>query len=406
MRKFITILAIALIAVALIGPGLMGRVAEKALNDSNSEIARSLPPWIEMVEQDFDRGWFASGSRYRLAITDRSRLGPLIALFGEGVFADQPAVIVQSRVAHGPLVGLFTPALAQADSRFIAETGNEQPAVLPLALRTTLGLTGNATFDWLVREGSAEHAAGSARWQDMTLRHFVAADLSRTTLDLSAPLFEIVPADSSVAMNYQDVDISLTLLQEGSLLRSGADYALTIEGDEGSVTTEGQVTLNGIELSALPALNTLVARLTTAKDRQQAYATLQANLPALREVLASQVSLDWNQSVATSNGAIQSNLAFELPTSSQLPAANNIQVVGAAVLQLSKATVYLSLAPEFVAAASEGPDEVKQAIAMMRGTGMLIDDDDTGQFVTDLAYADGLLTVNGMPMPVAAPPSE
>ncbi|MEL7373573.1 MAG: DUF945 family protein, partial [Pseudomonadota bacterium] len=102
MRKLLIVVATLLIVIALAGPAVTGRLVENAVSGEGNPLEASLPPWLEAVSHEYQRGWFNASSNLRLVVTDRQRAALFANVLGPGEFGDQPALTIVSRVAHGP----------------------------------------------------------------------------------------------------------------------------------------------------------------------------------------------------------------------------------------------------------------------------------------------------------------
>ena len=68
MKRWLVVLLVVLAVLVLVSPGIVGRLAEKNLED-NIEWAESEAVGIDVQTESFDRGWFTSEGRHRVALT-------------------------------------------------------------------------------------------------------------------------------------------------------------------------------------------------------------------------------------------------------------------------------------------------------------------------------------------------
>ena len=76
MKRWLVILLVALAVIILVSPGIVGRFAEKNL-EQDIEWVESESAGIEFQSESFDRGWFTSEGRHRVVLsgaTFRERL--------------------------------------------------------------------------------------------------------------------------------------------------------------------------------------------------------------------------------------------------------------------------------------------------------------------------------------------
>ena len=70
MKRWIVVLLVALAVLVLISPGIIGRLAERSIEDGIT-VAELESPEITISTESFDRGWFSSVGRHRIELSDR-----------------------------------------------------------------------------------------------------------------------------------------------------------------------------------------------------------------------------------------------------------------------------------------------------------------------------------------------
>ncbi len=173
MKKILFFLTLGFALVLLATPWLFGSFTERRVEEGLQRGAGA-DPGIAIVTEDYRRRWFSSDSRHRLVITDARVARVLQALTGSEAFADQPALIVDTRIEHGPLPGTtgdetsLAPGLSRAVSTFTLDPGNRAgPVPLPGRLVTTMALDGSTDALFTMDAGSWRFpdGDGTLSWQ-------------------------------------------------------------------------------------------------------------------------------------------------------------------------------------------------------------------------------------------------
>ena len=71
MKRWLVVLLVVVAVVVLVSPGIIGRIAEKNLEE-NIKWAESESAGIEIRTESFDRGWFTSVGRHRVVLNSAS----------------------------------------------------------------------------------------------------------------------------------------------------------------------------------------------------------------------------------------------------------------------------------------------------------------------------------------------
>ena len=400
MRKLITLIALLLIAAALLGPGLTGRLAERTLAQNNDSFAASLPDWLMLVEPRFERGWFRSKSRFRLVVTDPERFAMASRVLGASDFADEPALIVDSVVTHGPLVGIFTPALARVDSVFLTDTESGALRPLPLSLISTFGLTGNSRLEWWLSAGGIGTGDRGMRWQSMTITQDFGRTLSRSTVRIEAPQMSF--ANAGQTTEFEDLRITSLLTRERGVLRVDSDYGVRKLAAEASpaASVDGSVAIAGLHEFALAGLREPVRDLMRAAPQARA-ALIDEHLPALLAVLGDALALDWAQQLRADAGDMHVELHVDFPPSSAITATTSANLALRQVTEQLSARLELQMSSDLAQRLAENDAQLGRQLTMLQGMGVLVPDQAGDSLAMKLDYAGGSLTVNGLPVPMS-----
>ena len=394
MRKLVFVVSILLVVVALAGPWLVGQQIEKITRASQPEIAASLPPWAELVEADFQRGWFGSASRYRIVLTEDAPPAVRQLIGNYAGFGDQPALIVNNAIQHGPLVGLLTPAAAEIDSGFAVDNGSGELSTLPLVTETRIGLTGSLGAKWWMGALSLQQPQGNLTAGESSGALRVSGDQRHIELDVAADALTVTRLGQT-ALSLQSVSVENVLDLGAEVTRLDADYAY-IDGADAvaSSAVSGEIAISGIATNALPGAIALLGKIQQEKPNDaQLQSLLEASLPTLIGLLAESPVIEWQQINQQAAGDILSDFTMTLaPQSGPVTFQPFVdQLVADALI-----SVDFSAPIETVESGTSGIPMLTNALAL----GMLEKDRDAGIYRMDLDYSGGEATVNGLPLPL------
>jgi hypothetical protein len=207
VKKGLVVLLIALALVVLVSPGIIGRLAEKSM-DEQLEWAATESEEVVIRSEGFDRGWFSSEGRHRIELR-QGALHDLVLTYSEaGAAADLPALIIDTRIDHGliPLSsmarekGTLLPGLGSAASTVSLDTGAGEPVPLPGKVYSELGLTGDLRSNYLLEPGTFTEDGAEAGWG------LVDIDVTTSPAD-GAVAFDVTIASFSVRSADDDVRI-------------------------------------------------------------------------------------------------------------------------------------------------------------------------------------------------------
>ena len=164
-------LLIGLALIVLISPGIVGRLAEKSM-DENLEWAATESQEVLVTSQGFARGWFSSEGQHRVDIRDGELRDIILAYTGSD---EVPALIIDTRLDHGLIPvssmsrdkGSLLPGLGRAISTLSVETPGGDVVPIPGTVYSTVGLTGELQSNYVLESGSVDSRGAAARWGDV-----------------------------------------------------------------------------------------------------------------------------------------------------------------------------------------------------------------------------------------------
>jgi len=436
MKRWVVILLIALGVVVLLSPGLVGRLAEQNLSDSLGWMQQESDD-IVVTSETYQRGWFTSEGRHRVALSDAG----LAQVFGGPPPADSdrpPTLVIDTRIDHGlvPFTslrrerGTLIPGIASSVSTMSLEYETGETVDLPGKIYSIVGLTGDTTYRYLVDDGSRTiDDDGTLSWQgaDVTLTSDAGrrvmvfeghidpvsiegdnerARIGRITFagnhDKSAFKFGV----GDIHLQVDGIEGSGPMLPQAGFQRLVVDGSTGLDGDRiggtysmrfdqllsepvGTMDLDMKISVAGLHASSLEAV-------LDAVDKAQAVAAEPAEIePEIAALMAHGGRLTVERfSFRLPEGELRGSMNVEVPDGGDPDrfAWPSLMLTMKASMNVSiDAPLYdylVTVQPEFAAATAMG---------FLSATG------DT--YEMEAAFASGLLTINGapLPMPIAAP---
>jgi len=171
VKKGIVALLVVLALVVLVSPALIGRLAEKSV-DENLNWAAAESGELTVTSSGFDRGWFSSEGQHRIEIKE----GQLHALLPKSSGA-LPVLVIDTHLDHGlvPISsmsreqGSLAPGLGSAISSVSFEMPDGDTIELPGKIFSKVGLGGDLQSNYLLEAGSHEENDTTASWGDSNI---------------------------------------------------------------------------------------------------------------------------------------------------------------------------------------------------------------------------------------------
>jgi hypothetical protein len=439
VKKGVVVLLLALALLVLVSPGIVGRLAEWSVDESLDLAANDSGEFV-VTSSGFDHGWFTSAGQHRIELREGELYTTLLGAFSDPTTDRLPVLLIDTRLDHGliPLSsmnrenGSLMPGLGSAVSTLSLELADGSITALPGALYSEVGLTGelqsrflltadsfaaeDTRVDWgdarflLTSDARSGHVTVSGGLQSLAIETGQqTAILGRTGIDFdlrqSGYGFRIGPVkltlDSiAVVAAAETVTAGPFYLQSDSrIVADRLDAELTLRFDNvplpmGGVggmrdVSEIEVVarLENVDAAALGILKHSVDAYRAASDyAQMASIDMQGDLLRL---LAGGMTLHLDQlDIAGPLGQITSRFSA---TVGETPV-DDISW-GAALLALD-ASADISLPAALVDMAVQDSPDMLAVIGM----GFLQKKGD--YYVMKAAFKQGLLNINGAPMPV------
>jgi len=171
VKKGFVILLLALAVIVLVSPGLVGRLAEESM-DENLDWAATESQDLTITSQGFERGWFSSEGQHRVELRDGDVRDALLMLAGDSGLGGLPALIIDTRIDHGlvPVTsmarekGTLLPGLGSAISTLRLEFENGETIDIPGTIYSEVSLTGELQSNLILEPGTFSDGDETAQW--------------------------------------------------------------------------------------------------------------------------------------------------------------------------------------------------------------------------------------------------
>ena len=434
MKKSIVAVLVILAVVVLVSPGIVGRLAERSV-DENLNWAAQESREVVVQSQQFDRGWFSSEGQHRIEIRDGTLRDSLLQLL-DGSEADQlPVLIIDTRLDHGliPVTsmardkGSLAPGLGNAISTMSIEMPGGETIDVPGTIYSAVGLTGELESNFVLDAGSFSDDDVTATWGATDIK--LTASPTTSALDYDGVIESLeIGADGelvdlgrfSFAGNQQPSGYGFSLgemkLELDSISRDGAAGSATRLGPfkvdaqssivDDRLRADTKASLSGIPAPGIGEMNVVMdVGLSGVEPRSLAsvVTALESLDPAVEDptVMFSAASEPLQAVLAAGLELDIKQLDLELPQGT----------VAARLAATVQETDPRSFAWSSLLLATEGsaelivPEAVMDFILAMNpqagaavGMGFLRKNGDVYELQAE--YRKGLLTVNGAPMPI------
>jgi uncharacterized protein YdgA (DUF945 family) len=435
VKKGFVILLLALAVIVLVSPGLVGRLAEESMEE-NLDWAAAESQEVLITSQGFERGWFSSEGQHRVELRDGDVRDALLMLAGDSSLGGLPALIIDTRIDHGlvPVTsmarekGTLLPGLGSAVSTLRLEFENGETIDIPGTIYSEVGLTGELQSNLILEPGTFSDGDETAQWGNVDV--LITTSPSTNIISFGGDVDEL-----AFVSPYSEVTIG-PLRFQGSQQKtrhgfSVGDATFTIDritmpsswGQDSmgpisftSVATIDDDALSGrttVQLNDLPFGDLGRARIdmdisvddidaeaigniSRKLDAFGSYSTEEEMRLAfeddLKQLLAAGFALDVVQlDIALQPGTVSATLNVKVDDTDP-----DAFVWTSALLALD-ATLDLSVPAELMDYAISLDPQVGAAVGM----GFLRKNQ--GVYEMEAAFKDGLLTINGAPMPVPWP---
>lgn len=440
MKRWIVVLLIVLAVVILISPGIVGRLAEKNIEE-NIEWADNESPSVSVTTESFDRGWFTSEGRHRVVLQGGAFREANDVYSAESGDQDLPSLIIDTRIDHGllPLTSLsrdsgsLMPGLASTVSTFHVDTGDGEPQILPGTLYSNVGLGGASESRFLLETGAFDVENFSADWEGADLTFStepasgafsvngstepfsltengqsvrfgavtVAVEQVRSEFGFNIGTAEVQMAGLNVSSAASPFSIAgMSLSAENEILDARMNAHSTFSVDAVSIPNFGnldlatEISIERLDAASLHVITNAIKEAQAAGDPEVALQMLYPKIEGeVQALIAAGGKIRFDQfDVTLPQGTLETSIDINFAELDQ-----DDEFSWPAVLLAMTATIDMKMPAELYEFAQMMSPEAGSLVAM----GILLRQGD--HYVMDAQYAQGLLNVNGAPMPVPMP---
>lgn len=434
MKKSVVIVLILLAAIVLVSPALVGRLAERSMDESLNWAA-SESGAVKVTSEHYDRGWFSSEGQHRIELREGDLLSAVQMFAGPMDADDLPVLIINTRLDHGLIPvssmsreeGSLAPGLGSAVSTLQLELAGGELIELPGTIFSKVSLGGELQSRYVLEAGSRSADGVEAGWGNTDVNFTTNPQTGKVSFDgkvaelfmksngdaitLNGLEFEGTQQPTQYGISVGRVDMSLGSLAvdtmmgppvnqlealsidarsdlDGDRVDADADISMRFAGlpEFEDVLVDIAFRLNDADARALGNIQRASQDAATAADPMALYASLESDL---KRLFAAGFDFSFDQfDITIPQGKIVSKMNFVFAASD--PATFD----WTSLLLGTDATVELSLPAALIETYGQGNQQIAAAI----GGGFLMKKGDAYELKALLKK--GLLTVNGAPIPI------
>ena len=433
MKKSVLALILLAVLVIVVSPGIVGKFAEDTVGENLNWAAQESGELV-VTSEGFDRAWFSSEGQHRVELADGNLRTAMTTAAGGGADTSLPVLLINTHIDHGLIPvssmgrenGSLAPGLGSAVSTIAIDVGDGEQISLPGAIYSKIGLTGELDSHYAVEAGSQMADGGEVTWQassiDITSNPKTGSvnfegDVGamtfgndQQTVSIDGLTFVGQQATSSYGFNVGSVELAVgTLTSDVGGISAGGMQGLSINAsssvDDGVATVAMRMEMNGqsvpgfgdISINAdigladldATALGTLTQKLEGLGNALDPDRVMMAAEEEFKDLFAAGLGIGVQQlDVALPMGTVEMKMTIEVPESDRAAfewSSLLLDTVASLDVRVPEALVQL--------ASSMNPQ-----IGAVIGMGYLKKDGDA--YIMDADLKQGLLTINGAPIPI------
>lgn len=433
MKKGLVALLVVLALVVIVSPGIVGRIAEKSV-DENLNWAAQNSGDVVVSSENFDRGWFSSEGQHRIEIKDGELSTILSAMGGASASSEFPVLVVNTRLDHGLIPvssmtrekGSLAPGLGSAVSTLSLEFSDGEKVDLPGPIFSSVGLGGETHSIYSLEAGSREDDGSTASWEATEIDVTTNPSSGDVAFAGNVGAFSVGDGNGSFSVDglsftgnqeptkfgfsvgqmkleLDAMAISSGGVQAGGLKQMSVDGSTSIDDGRlsgrtvlemqsetlpqlGEFSVSADVSLEDADADALGALQRALKEQSAGSDPLQ---MLNAADDELKRLLASGLEVRFNKfDVALPMGTVMTKLDLKVAEDD----AATFEYTS--LLQSAEATADISIPEALVDLALQMNPEAGAVVGM----GFLQKNGDVYELKAE--FKKGLLLINGAPMPI------
>jgi len=437
MKRWLVVLLVLLALVILVSPGIIGRLAEQNMEE-NIQWAENESPGMNITTETFERGWFTSEGQHRVVLQG-GQFRDAIEKYSDATgYSQLPSLLINTRIDHGivpisslsRIAGSLAPGLASTISTFQLDPGNGELVELPGTLFSDVSLTGASDSRLLVETGNLEIEEILINWEGADLA--INSDRASGEISVHGSIkpFSITADDGGAKIGAIQIDTdqtrsdfgfnvgpaaislgSITVNNDGQqVVFGGMDVNMDSAIDDGRFNGSGTMSVSNIGIPGFgdismamdmslnrfqaESMGTIVAALREAQTAADPQLAMELLLPAiegdLQTLVTSGLEFRLDQlDITLPQGTVETKIILNVD---EMDA--DADFSWPAVLLAMTASIDLRVPTELFDLASMMNPQAASLVAM----GILKKDGE--DYVMEAEYAQGLVSVNGAPMPI------
>lgn len=440
MKRRLVVVLVVLAVVVLVSPGIVGRLAEKNLEE-NLKWAEEENSGIQFRTESFDRGWFSSEGRHRLVLSGAAFSNAAENYRQNTGNAELPSLVIDTRLDHGivPLASLgresgsLMPGLASTVSTFQFDRGDGELVPLPGALYSNVNLAGASDSRYLLETGNFESDEMRVDWDgaDVALQTdwstgaikidgriepitftsdaetlrvgamSVSADQVRSDFGFNVgsgefTLESFVAESPGMPVTIGNISISAAAKLDDQRLnvRSKMSVDDIVMPDMGNMNFVLDLALNRLDAASMQVITQAFRAAQNSADPEAAFAGLFPQIEGdLQKIVTAGAELRVDQlDVTLPQGKVTTKIVVDIPEGD-----SSADFAWSSVLLAMTASADMRMPAELLEYVQTASPQAESLVAM----GILLQDGD--DYVMNAEYAQGLLNVNGAPLPIPMP---
>lgn len=261
MKRILLLVVGFLVLILVAGPIAVGRVGQDNI-ERQLELVTKSNPAITVITESHDPGWFTGNSKHRIVLTDADAVAALETLMGGNQFGDQPALVVNTRLDHGPVAfgslgregGSLSPAINRSVSTFELDLGNGKTHALPGRILSSVDFDGTSRGRLLVDSGSHSlpEDAGTITWGGADIWTEVGKDAREIAAAGTVRPFNLTSAEGTVSVSAIEMKARQTQTDYEGIWVGDGSY--TMESVEIGGTPAGDLSMRGLSVAGLSSI--------------------------------------------------------------------------------------------------------------------------------------------------------
>lgn len=217
VKKGFVVLLLVLVLVVLVSPRIIGGLAEQGVDD-HLEWAANEQGDVIVTPTGFERGWFTSVGQHRIEMIQGETYDTMLLMFGNAETDILPVLLIDTHLDHGLIPvssmarenGSLSPGLGSAISTLSVELGDGSVLALPGKLFSQVGLNGALTSRFVLEPEGADTEHARIDWG--AAEFVITANPNSGNIAFSGALNSLAAEsdDETIIVGQVDVDIDLT----------------------------------------------------------------------------------------------------------------------------------------------------------------------------------------------------